>query len=96
MIVRGKIILEELSVPFEVSKTRKGLSLRIGLPEKPLEYSVDCPCLEPLELLGLFLPALEEELGEIKGVLVEEAVGEGVGGKLTERLRKLLKNTRAE
>ncbi|ASJ01686.1 hypothetical protein [Thermococcus gorgonarius] len=89
MIVRGRIILKECSVPFEVSKTGKGLSLRIELPEKPLEYSVDCPCLEPLELLGLFLPALEEELGEVEGVFVEEVVGEGVGGKLTERLRKL-------
>ena len=50
MIVRGRIVLKERSVPFEVARTGKGLSLRIELPGNPLEYSVDCLCLEPLEL----------------------------------------------
>ena len=90
MIVRGRIVLKERSVPFEATRTGKGLSLRIKLPGNPLEYSVDCPCLEPLELLGLFLPALEEELGEIEGVFVEE-----VSEKMEERKpHSLLKSLR--
>ncbi len=96
MIVRGRIVLKERSVPFEVARTGKGVSLRIELPGNPLEYSVDCPCLEPLEFLGLFLPALEEELGEIEGVFVED-VREKRGNKrephsLLKSLRRFLSN----
>ena len=95
MIMRGRIVLKERSVPFEVARTGKGLSLRIELPGKPLEYSVDCPCLEPLELLGLFLPALEGELGEIEGVFVEEAsekMGERKPHSPLKSLRRFLSN----
>ncbi|WP_297491488.1 hypothetical protein [Thermococcus sp.] len=56
MTMRGRMVLKGCSVPFEVARTGKGLSLRIELPGNPLEYSVDCPCLEPLELLGIFCP----------------------------------------
>ena len=90
MIVRGRIVLKERSVPFEVTRTGNGLSLRIELSENPLEYSVDCPCLEPLEFLGLFLPALEEELGGIEGVFVEEVSEKrGEEGKFHSLLKSL-------
>ncbi len=72
MIVRNRIVLKEGYVPFEVRRTRKGLSLRIELLGKPLEYFVDCPCFGLPEFLRLFLPALEEKIGEIKGVFVEK------------------------
>ncbi len=80
MAVRGRLILKKTTIPFEITKDGERISLRIELSEKPLEYSVDCPCLEPLELLGLFLPVLEEELGEIEGVFVEDV---GEKGELT-------------
>ncbi|WP_461863447.1 hypothetical protein [Thermococcus sp.] len=84
MAVRGRLILKKTTIPFEITKDGERISLRIELSEKPLEYSVDCPCLEPLELLGLFLPVLEEELGEIEGVFVEEVREKrGEKGELT-------------
>ncbi|NJE10600.1 hypothetical protein [Thermococcus sp. MAR1] len=76
MLVRGKIIGEKVTAPFEILKTGDGISLRVELLGKPFEYSTGCSCLEPLELLGLLLPAIEEEIGEIKGVFVEEVVEE--------------------
>ncbi|QDA31718.1 hypothetical protein FH039_09065 [Thermococcus indicus] len=88
MLVRGKILGEEVTAPFEILKTRNGVSLRVELPGEPFEYSTDCSCLEPLELLGLLLPAIEEEIGEIKGVFVEEVVEEK--SSLLERLGRLL------
>ncbi len=84
MAVRGRLILKKTTIPFEITKDGEKISLRIELSEKPLEYSVDCPCLEPLELLGLFLPVLEEELGEIEGVFVEDVREKrGEKGELT-------------
>ncbi|WP_048152225.1 hypothetical protein [Thermococcus cleftensis] len=74
MLVKGKVVAENGTFPFEVLKTDGGVSLRVELSGEPFEYSTDCNCLEPLELLGLLLPALEEEIGEIKGVFVEEVV----------------------
>lgn len=88
MRVRGRIVGERGAFPFEVLKTGEGISLKVELPGEPFEYSTDCHCLEPLELLGLILSALEEELGEIKGVFVEE-IEELARGRLMERLRKL-------
>ncbi|WP_456420469.1 hypothetical protein [Thermococcus sp.] len=79
MLVRGKIIGERVTAPFEILKTRDGISLRVEISGKPFEYSTDCSCLEPLELLGLLLPVLEGEIGGIKGVFVEEAVEEEKG-----------------
>jgi hypothetical protein len=76
MLVKGKVVAENGTFPFEVLKTDEGVSLRVELSGEPFEYSTDCNCLEPLELLGLLLPALEEEIGEIKGVFVEEVVEE--------------------
>ncbi|NJE02760.1 hypothetical protein E3E27_01145 [Thermococcus sp. MV11] len=74
MLVKGKVVAENGTFPFEVLKTEGGVSLRVELSGEPFEYSTDCNCLEPLELLGLLLPALEEEIGEIKSVFVEEVV----------------------
>lgn len=68
MIVRGRILGTGVVAPFEVRKDERGLHVKVELPSGPFEHSIDCPCLEPLELLGLLLPALEEELGEVKGV----------------------------
>ncbi|WP_148881977.1 hypothetical protein [Thermococcus aciditolerans] len=89
MLVRGKIIGESVRAPFEILKTEDGISLRVELPSEPFEYSTDCSCLEPLELLGLLLPAIEEEIGEIKGVFVEEVVEDR--NPLLKRLRKILR-----
>lgn len=73
MLVRGKIIGGNGVAEFEATKDRKGITLRVEFPEgEPLEYSVNCPCLEPLELIGLLLPTFEERLGKIEGVFVEE------------------------
>ncbi|WP_258084106.1 hypothetical protein [Thermococcus thermotolerans] len=89
MLVKGKIIAENGTFPFEVLKTGRGISLRVELSEEPFEYSTDCSCLEPLELLGLLLPAIEEEIGEIKGVFVEEVVEEK--SSPLERLKRILR-----
>lgn len=89
MLVRGKVIGEKVTAPFEILKTKDGISLRVELPGEPFEYSTDCSCLEPLELLGLLLPAIEEEIGEIKGVFVEETVEEK--SSPLERLRRILR-----
>ena len=90
MLVRGKVIGEKVTAPFEILKTGDGISLRVELPGEPFEYSTDCSCLEPLELLGLLLPAIEEEIGEIKGVFVEEMVEEKKG-KIHSILNSLFK-----
>ncbi|CAI1493435.1 conserved protein of unknown function [Thermococcus nautili] len=75
MLVRGKVVGKNGTARFEVKKAKGGLTLRAEFPGgEPLDYSVDCPCLEPLELVGLLLPAFEERLGEIEGVFVEEVV----------------------
>lgn len=96
MRVRGRIVGERGAFPFEVLKTWEGISLKVELPGEPFEYSTDCHCLEPLELLGLILPALEEEVGEIKGVFVEEVSekreGEGKFHSLLKSLRRFLSN----
>ena len=96
MLVRGRVVGAKGVATFEILKDRKGISLKVELPGKPLVYSTDCHCLEPLELLGLFLPALEEELGEIKGVFVEEVSekreGEGKFHSLLKSLRRFLSN----
>lgn len=89
MIVRGRILGAGVVAPFEVRKDERGLHVRVELPDKPFEHSIDCPCLEPLELLGLILPALEEELGEVKGVFVEDIESEKPGP--VQRLKKLFK-----
>lgn len=89
MIVRGRILGAGVVAPFEVRKDERGLHVRVELPDKPFEYSLDCPCLEPLEFLGLILPALEEELGEVKGVFVEGVEAEKPGP--VQRLKKLFK-----
>jgi len=89
MLVRGKVIGEKVTAPFEILKTGDGISLRVELPGEPFEYSTDCSCLEPLELLGLLLPAIEEEIGEIKEVFVEEVVEEK--SSPLERLRRILR-----
>lgn len=89
MIVRGRILGTGVVAPFEVRKDERGLYVRVELPDKPFEHSIDCPCLEPLELLGLILPALEEELGEVKGVFVEDIESEKPGP--VQRLKKLFK-----
>ncbi|CAD5244527.1 hypothetical protein [Thermococcus camini] len=88
MLVRGKIIGEKVTAPFEILKTGDGISLMVELPGKPFQYSTGCSCLEPLELLGLLLPAIEEEVGEIKGVFVEDVVEEKRSP--VERLRGVL------
>ncbi|WP_457741837.1 hypothetical protein [Thermococcus sp.] len=73
MLVRGRIVGKSGTARFTAERTSKGVSIRVEFPGgEPLEYSVDCPCLEPLELVGLLLPAFEERLGEIEGVFVEE------------------------
>ena len=73
MLVRGKVVGKKGTARFEVQKERGSVTLRAEFPEgEPLEYSVDCPCIEPLELVGLLLPAFEERIGEIEGVFVEE------------------------
>ncbi|NJE01456.1 hypothetical protein [Thermococcus sp. JdF3] len=78
MLVRGKVVGERGVARFEAVKDGKGVAVRAEFPEgEPLEYSVECPCLEPLELVGLLLPAFEERLGKIEGVFVEEVVEEG-------------------
>lgn len=75
MLVRGKVVGKEGTARFEARKGEEGISLRVEFPDgEPIDYSIDCPCLEPLELLGLLLPAIEERLGEIDAVIVEEAV----------------------
>ncbi|GAB6135026.1 hypothetical protein [Thermococcus prieurii] len=89
MFVRGKVIGKKGIARFEVRKEKGGLTLRAEFPEgEPLDYSVDCSCLEPLELVGLLLPAFEERLSEIEGVFV----GEIVEGKksVLERIKDLL------
>ncbi|NJE53703.1 hypothetical protein [Thermococcus sp. 21S9] len=92
MFVRGKVVGKKGIVRFEVKKAKGGLTLRAEFPDgEPLDYSVDCPCLEPIELVGLLLPAFEERLGEIEGVFVEEVV-EGkrsVLGRIRELLGKI-------
>ncbi|KUH34748.1 hypothetical protein APY94_00795 [Thermococcus celericrescens] len=90
MLVRGKIVGEKFTAPFEILKTGDGISLRVELPGEPFEYSTDCHCLEPLELLGLLLPAIEEEIGEIKGVFVEDVEEKR---SVFERVRGLLRKT---
>ena len=88
MLVRGKVIGERGIARFEAVKDGKGVTVRAEFPEgEPLEYSVECPCLEPLELLGLLLPAFEERLGRIEGVFVEEIHSEK---SLFGKIRKLL------
>ena len=89
MLVRGRVIGEKITAPFEILKTKEGISLRVELPGEPFEYSTDCSCLEPLELLGLLLPVIEEEIGEIKGVFVEEVVEEK--SSPVERLKRILR-----
>ncbi|HDZ36305.1 MAG TPA: hypothetical protein ENH81_05285 [Thermococcus sp.] len=89
MLVRGKVIGENLTAPFEILKTGEGISLRVELPGEPFEYSTDCSCLEPLEFLGLLLPAIEERIGEIEGVFVEDVVEEK--SSPLERLKRILR-----
>ncbi|MEO2152701.1 MAG: hypothetical protein ABGW50_08610 [Thermococcus sp.] len=73
MLVRGKVVGKSGTARFEVKKETGSVTLRAEFPGgEPLDYSVDCLCLEPLELVGLLLPAFEERLGEIEGVFVEE------------------------
>ncbi len=88
MLVRGKVVGTNYTAPFEVFKDKNGVSLRVELPGKPFEYSTGCHCLEPLELLGILLPAIEEEIGDIKGVFVEE-IEESARERLMGKLRKL-------
>ena len=75
---------------FEVKKEKGGLTLRAEFPDgEPLDYSVDCPCFGPLELVGLLLPAFEERLGEIEGVFVEDVEEErSILGRIKELLGK--------
>ncbi|ASJ09468.1 hypothetical protein A3L11_09590 [Thermococcus siculi] len=89
MLVRGRVVGTSYTVSFEILKDKKGVYLKVKLPDNPIEYSVDCPCLEPLELLGLFLPALEEEIGEVQGVFVEEVVGNGQ--TFLEKVKRLIR-----
>ncbi len=73
MIVKGKVVGERGIAKFRAEKNGKIVKVKAEFPEgEPLEYSVGCPCLEPLELVGLLLPAFEERLGKIEGVFVEE------------------------
>ncbi len=90
MLVRGKVVGKKGIARFEVQKERGSVTLRAEFPdEEPLDYSVDCPCLEPLELVGLLLPAFEERIGEIEGVFVEEVEEErSVLGRIKELLGK--------
>ncbi|MFA4646154.1 hypothetical protein P8X24_02600 [Pyrococcus kukulkanii] len=89
MLIKGKIVGKKGVAHFEVQKDKKGMMLKVELPEgEPLNYFVNCPCLEPLELVGLFLPTFEEHLGEIEGVFVEEIEEKkSVFGKVRELLR---------
>ncbi|EEB74350.1 hypothetical protein [Thermococcus sp. AM4] len=88
MLVRGKVVGKNGIAHFEVRKEKGGLTLRAEFPDgEPLDYSVDCPCLEPLELVGLLLPAFEERLGEIEGVFVEDIEEEK---SVLRRIRELL------
>ncbi len=88
MLVRGKVVGKRGVARFEVRKEKGSVTLRAEFPDgEPLDYSVDCPCLEPLELVGLLLPAFEERLGEIEGVFVEEVEEErSVLGRIKELL----------
>ncbi len=74
MLIKGRIIGINGSFPFTARKDGEHIELRIELPDGPLEYSVECSCLEPLEFLSLLLPSIEEKAGEIQGIFVEEAV----------------------
>ncbi len=85
--IKGRIKRKKTSVPFSGEKNDRGVCIRIEFPGSPLEYSIDCPCLEPIELLGLLLPAVEERLGEIEGVFVEEVEDK----KKTHSLKSLLR-----
>ncbi|NJE85845.1 hypothetical protein E3E23_08425 [Thermococcus sp. CX2] len=89
MLVRGKIAGNKASVPFTARKDKKGVEIKVDFPDEEFTYSVDCPCLEPLELLGLLLPSFEEKLGEIHGVFVEE-VKEEKSHSLLNSLRRFL------
>ena len=90
MLVRGKVVGKKGIARFEVQKERGSVTLRAEFPEgEPLEYSVDCPCIEPLELVGLLLQAFEERIGEIEGVFVEEVEEErSVLGRIKDLLGK--------
>ncbi|NJE76877.1 hypothetical protein [Thermococcus sp. ES12] len=93
MLVKGKIVGEKATVPFEVHKDKDGIEVRVDFPDEEFRYSVDCNCLEPLEVLGLLLPSFEENLGEIRGVFVEEVVEETEGKRghsLLKSLRRFL------
>ncbi|NJE47579.1 hypothetical protein E3E35_09255 [Thermococcus sp. GR7] len=91
MLVRGKIVGKNYSAPFVVRKDKGGVSVTVELGDEDFTYSIDCPCLEPLEFLGLLLPSLEEELGEIQGVFVEEVKEEKSHSRLKSLLRFLSK-----
>ncbi|AIU70692.1 hypothetical protein TEU_10300 [Thermococcus eurythermalis] len=89
MLVRGKVVGKEGTARFEARKGEEGISLRVEFPDgEPIDYSIDCPCLEPLELLGLLLPVIEERLGEIDAVIVEEAVEDRKS--VLDKIKKLL------
>ncbi|WP_456453277.1 hypothetical protein [Thermococcus sp.] len=80
MLIKGRIIGINGSFPFTAGKEGERIELRVELPDGPLEYSVECSCLEPLELLSLLLPSIEDKAGEIRGIFVEEAVEDGGAG----------------
>ncbi|WP_457742634.1 hypothetical protein [Thermococcus sp.] len=90
MFVRGKVVGKEGVACFEVRKEKGSITLRAEFPDgEQLDYSIDCSCLEPLELVGLLLPAFEDRLGEIEGVFVEEVEEErSVLGRIKELLGK--------
>ncbi len=91
MLVRGKVIGKEGTARFEVKKGKEGISLRVEFPDgEPIDYSLDCPCLEPLELLGLLLPAIEEHIGEVQDVVVEKVEEQK---SVLGRIKKLLGKT---
>lgn len=93
MIVKGKVVGERGIAKFRAEKDGRIIKVKAEFPEgEPLEYSVGCPCLEPLEPVGLLLPAFEERLGKIEGVFVEEVQGKKSPKSLFERVRKFLKS----
>lgn len=67
MLVRGKIAGNKASVPFTARKDKKGVEIKVDFLDEEFTYSVDCPCLEPLELFGLLLPSLRKSSARFMG-----------------------------
>ncbi len=90
MLLRGKVVGKNGTARFEIRKDKDGMLLWAEFPNgEQMDYSIECPYLEPLELLGLLLPAIEEHIGEVQDVVVEEVEEKkSVLGRIRELLGK--------